>query len=62
MDRPRARKPTAVIEFSGRRPKRNVIDGSQEILDALDEAKLQADDETRLKTLEELLRERSQHG
>lgn len=54
MERPPARKPTAVIEFSGKRPKGKVVDGSQEILDALDQAKLEADDETRLKTLDEL--------
>lgn len=55
MKRPRARKPTAVIEFSGKRPKGKVVDGSQEILDALDTAKLEADDETRLMTADEIL-------
>ena len=44
-----------MIEFSGERLSGAVVDGSQNILDALDEAKLEADDETRLKTLEEIL-------
>lgn len=48
------RRPTVIMEFSGKRPKGHIVDGSQEYLDALDEAKLEADDETRLKTADEL--------
>lgn len=50
----RPRRPTVVMEFCGKRPKGKIVDGSQEILDALDEAKLEADDETRLMTADEL--------
>ena len=47
--------PTIILEFSGERPPGEIVDGSQEYLDALDEAKLEADDDTRLKTLDEIL-------
>jgi hypothetical protein len=50
----RPRRPTVVMEFSGKRPKGDIVDGSQEYLDALDQARLEADDETRPKTLDEL--------
>lgn len=46
--------PTVILEFSGKRPAGAIVDGSQEYLDALDEAKLQADDDTRLMTADEL--------
>jgi len=47
-------RPTVILEFSGERPAGAIVDGSQEYLDALDEAKLEADDDTRLMTVEEL--------
>jgi len=43
-----------ILEFSGERPAGDIVDGSQEYLDALDEAKLEADDDTRLMTVDEL--------
>jgi hypothetical protein len=50
----RPRRPTVVMEFSGERPAGDIVDGSQEYLDALDEAKLEADDDTRLMSADEL--------
>jgi hypothetical protein len=47
-------RPNIILEFSGERPAGDIVDGSQEYLDALDEAKLEADDDTRLMTLDEL--------
>lgn len=46
--------PTVILEFSGKRPPGDVVDGSQEYLDALDQAKLEADEDTRLMTADEL--------
>lgn len=45
---------SVILEFSGERPAGDIVDGSQEYLDALDEAKLEADDDTRLMTADEL--------
>lgn len=47
--------PLVILEFSGEPPAGDIVDGSQEILDALDDAKLEADDETRLMTADELI-------
>jgi len=48
------RRPTVILEFNGKRPAGDIVDGAQEYLDALDEAKLEADDDTRLMTADEL--------
>lgn len=47
-------RPMIILEFSGERPAGDIVDGSQEYLDALDAAKLEADDDTRLMTADEL--------
>jgi len=48
------KRPTVILEFNGQRPAGDIVDGAQEYLDALDEAKLEADDDTRLMTADEL--------
>lgn len=48
------KRPTVILEFNGKRPAGDIVDGAQEYLDALDEAKLEADDDTRLMTLAEI--------